>query len=131
MNHGLYECIECFTVAVVDNCDGIDFGDFSLFWHCAITLLVVFSVSFSLIFKLIIFNHSFLEILSDVINNARNYADFTQFSALTTPEFFKPRIYDPIKIMHNSFAETAYFRHFCGELCSFAVSVSGAATPKL
>ncbi|MFR1184877.1 MAG: hypothetical protein ACLSDC_04205, partial [Ruminococcus sp.] len=94
-------------------------------------LLTVFSVSFSLIFKLIIFNHSFPDILSDIINNARNYADFTQFFALTTPQSFKAQIYDPIKIMHNHFAETAYFRHFCGELCSSAVSVSGAATPKL
>uniref|UniRef100_UPI002237B2B4 hypothetical protein n=1 Tax=Ruminococcus sp. TM463 TaxID=2883190 RepID=UPI002237B2B4 len=59
------------------------------------------------------------------------YADFVQSSALTTPESFKAQIYDPIKIMHNHFAETAYFRHFCGELCSSAVTVSGAMTPKL
>jgi len=102
-----------------------------LSWHIFIALLTVFSVSFSLIFKLIIFNHSFPDILSDIINNARNYADFTQFFALTTPQSFKAQIYDPIKIMHNHFAETAYFRHFCGELCSSAVTVSGAATPKL
>jgi hypothetical protein len=102
-----------------------------LSWHIFIALLTVFSVSFSLIFKLIIFNHSFLKISFDIINNARNYADFTQSSALTTPESFKAQIYDPIKIMHNHFAETACFRHFCGELCSSAVTVSGAMTPKL
>jgi hypothetical protein len=102
-----------------------------LSWHIFIALLTVFSVSFSLIFKLIIFNHSFLKISFDIINNARNYADFTQFFALTTPQSFKAQIYDPIKIMHNHFAETACFRHFCGELCSSAVTVSGAMTPKL
>ena len=57
--------------------DGIDSGDFSLSWHWVIALLAVFSVSFSLIFKLIIFDHSFPDILSDIISNARNYADFT------------------------------------------------------
>ena len=44
--HGFNECIECFGVSVVDDGDGVDFGKFSLSWHCVIVLLAVFSVTF-------------------------------------------------------------------------------------